>query len=123
MLNDEGDIHMNKLSSIAMGAAVALFSISLAYADPAVTGAWKLSVGAFDDPCFVTLAADPGTGAAGTASATGDCNGVAFEHWKSAGSKLELQQSNGTLIAWLHAKDGGFEGKRISDGKAVALNR
>jgi hypothetical protein len=29
------------LSSVAFGAAVALLTIGLAYADPAVTGSWK----------------------------------------------------------------------------------
>jgi hypothetical protein len=114
---------MSRLSSIAFGAAVALLSIGLAYADPTVTGRWKLSVGVNDDPCVVTLATDPGSDSAGTASSTGDCNGVTFEHWKSVGDRLQLQRSNGTLIAWLHPKNGAFEGKRISDGKIVALNR
>jgi hypothetical protein len=113
---------MSTLSSVALGAAVALGSIALAHAEP-VTGNWKLSVGANDDPCVVTLAAEAGSDTAGTATATGDCNGVAFEHWKSLGDKLQLQQSNGTLVAWLHAKGNSFEGKRTSDGKTVALNR
>jgi hypothetical protein len=112
---------MSKLSSIAIGAAVALFSISLAYADPAVTGAWKLSVGVNDDPCVVTLATDSGTDTAGTATSTGDCNGVAFQQWKLTGSKLQLQQNNGTLVAYLRPKGDAFEGQRVSDGKAVAL--
>ena len=114
---------MSKFSSLAVGAAVALASITLAHADPAVTGSWKLSVGVNDDPCVVTLAADQGNDSAGNATATGDCNGVTFEHWKTIGDRLQLQQANGTLVAFLHAKDGGFEGKRVSDGKLVALNR
>ena len=114
---------MSKLSSLAMGAAIALASISLAHAGPAVTGSWKLSVGLNDDPCVVTLAAESGNDAAGSATATGDCNGVSFEHWKTIGDRLQLQQANGTLVAFLHAKDGGYEGKRVSDGKLVALNR
>ncbi|HEY1962701.1 MAG TPA: AprI/Inh family metalloprotease inhibitor [Rhizomicrobium sp.] len=114
---------MSKLSSLAVGAAIALTSIAFAHADPAVTGAWKLSLGLNDDPCVVTLAPDAGTDSAGTATSAGDCNGVAFEHWKSIGARLQLEQSNGTLVASLHAANGGFEGKRISDGKLVALNR
>lgn len=113
---------MTKLSSLALGAGIALASISLAQADP-ITGSWKLSVGMNDDPCVVTLAADAGNDTAGTASSSGDCNGVAFQNWKTVGERLQLQQSNGTLIAFLHPKDGGFEGKRVSDGKLVALNR
>jgi hypothetical protein len=114
---------MSKLSSIAFGAAVALASISLAHADPAVTGAWKLSVGQNDDPCVVTLAADPGLDTAGAASATGDCNGVTFERWKVSGKSLVLKQNNDTVIALLHARDGAYEGKEFSDGRSVALNR
>jgi hypothetical protein len=113
---------MTKLSSLALGAGIALASISLAHADP-VTGNWKLSVGVNDDPCVVTLAADAGNDSAGTATSAGDCNGVSFQDWKTVGDRLQLQQANGTLIAFLHAKDGGFEGKRVSDGKLVALNR
>ena len=113
---------MSKLSSLAVGAAVALTSIALAHADPAVTGSWKLSIGAHDDPCVVTLAANPGNDAAGTASTAGACNGVAFQQWKFTGSKLQLQQNNGTLVAYLRPKGDSFEGQRVSDGKAVALS-
>jgi hypothetical protein len=112
---------MSKLSSVALGAAVAFASIALAHADPAVTGSWKLSVGVNDDPCMVMLASEPGNDAAGTASLTGDCNGVAFQQWKLTGSKLQLQQNNGTLVAYLRPKGEAFEGQRVSDGKAVAL--
>jgi hypothetical protein len=115
---------MAKLTSLILGAGVALASIALAHADPAaVTGAWKLSVGVNDDPCVVTLAAGAASETAGTASATGDCNGVTFQHWNATSGKLQLQENNGTLVASLHAKDGAWEGKTISDGKLVALNR
>jgi heat shock protein HslJ len=115
---------MAKLTSIALGAGLALASIVLAHADPSTaTGAWKLSVGVNDDPCLVTLTADPAVETAGSASATGDCNGVAFQHWKETGTKLQLEESNGTLVASLHAKDGAWEGKTVADSKQVALNR
>ncbi len=113
---------MTRLSAIALGAGVALASISLAYAEPAVTGAWKLTVGKFDDPCTITLNADAGA-SAGTAASQGDCSGVSVARWKASGNGLQLLQGNGTLIAWLHAKDNAYEGKRISDGKYLALNR
>jgi hypothetical protein len=112
---------MNKLSALALGAGLALASISLAYADSAVTGAWKLSVGTQDDPCTVTLSADQDT--AGSATSTGDCNGVYVGHWKTVGSSLQLLSANGTLVAWLKPEGGAYEGKRVSDGRAVALNR
>jgi Protease inhibitor Inh len=114
---------VSRLSSVTLGAVVALASIGLAHAGPSVTGSWKLSVGANDDPCVVTLAADPGSDAAGVARSTGDCNGVSFEHWRTVGDKLQLQRNNGTLVAWLRPNGNAFEGKRISDGKTVALNR
>jgi hypothetical protein len=113
---------MSTLSSIAFGAAVALASITLAHAAP-VAGSWKLSVGQNDDPCVVTLATDAGIDNAGSATATGDCNGVAFERWKATGARLQLEQNNGTLVAYLRAKGESFEGQRVSDGKLVALNR
>ena len=111
---------MNKLSALALGAGLALASISLAHADP-VTGAWKLSVGTQDDPCTVTLSADQDN--AGTASSQGDCNGVNVGHWKTVGSSLQLLAANGTLVAWLKPEGAAYEGKRISDGRAVALSR
>lgn len=114
---------MAKLASIVLGAGVALASIALANADPAVSGPWKLSVGVNDDPCVVTLTPDAAMETAGNASATGDCNGVGFQHWKEIGDRLQLQQSNGTLVASLHAKDGAWEGKTVADGKLVALSR
>ena len=114
---------MNRLSSLAVGAAVAVASIALAHADPAaVTGSWKMSVGAHGDPCVVTLAAIPGNDAAGMARSAGNCSGVAFQQWKLAGSRLQLQQNNGTLVAYLRPKGDSFEGQRVSDGKAVALS-
>jgi len=114
---------MTRLSAIVLGTGVALASISLAYADPAVTGAWKLTVGKFDDPCTVTLTADGNAADVGTAAAQGDCSGVSVAHWKTSGNSLQLLQGNGTLVAWLHAKGGTYEGKRTSDGKVIALNR
>jgi len=112
---------MTRLSALALGAGLALASITLAHADSAVTGAWKLSVGTQDDPCTVTLSADQGN--AGTATSQGDCNGVDVGHWKTVGSSLQLLAANGTLVAWLKPEGAAYEGKRISDGRAVALNR
>src|ERR1043166_6164975 len=109
---------MNKLSALALGAGLALASISLAHADSAVTGAWKLSVGTQDDPCTLTLNADQDN-----AGPSGDCNGVYVGHGKPGGSSLQLLSPNGSLVAWLKPEGGAYEGKRVSDGRAVALNR
>src|SRR4051812_8447578 len=114
---------MSKLSSLAVGAAIALTSIAFAHADPVVTGAWKLSVGVNDDPCVVSLAADPDFASGGSATATGDCNGVSFQRWKATGRNLLLSQNNGTAIALLRAKGDAYEGTKLSDGRTVALNR
>jgi len=111
---------MTRLSAMILGAGVALASITLAHADP-VTGAWRLNVGVNDDPCTVTLGAE-GTDA-GSVTSTGDCNGVSIAHWKSAGSGLQLLSANGTLVAWLHLRGDSYQGKRIADGRLVALTR
>jgi hypothetical protein len=112
---------MTKLTALALGAGIALASISLAHADP-VTGAWKLSVGVNDDPCTITLTADGATDGGNTTSA-GDCNGVNVAHYQANATGLKLLAGNGELVAWLKPKDGAYEGKRISDGRQVALNR
>jgi hypothetical protein len=114
---------MSKLSSLAAGAAIALTSIAFAHANPSASGNWKFSVGVNDDPCVVSLVADSGIDYAGPATATGDCNGVSFQRWKTSGRSLLLSQSNGTAIALLHAKGEAYEGKDVSDGRSVALNR
>ena len=114
---------MSKLSSLAVGAAIALSSIALAHADSTATGTWKMSVGVNDDPCVVTLASEPTSDIAGPATQNGDCMGVSFQRWKATGGSLLLSQSNGTAIALLKAKGDAYEGKDISDGRTVALNR
>ena len=63
---------MTRLNSLILGSALAVGLIGLAHADGAVTGAWKLSVGANDAPCVVTFTADTDT--AGTATTAGDCS-------------------------------------------------
>jgi hypothetical protein len=113
---------MNKLSSLALGAALAFTTIGLAHADSAVTGSWKLSTGAVDAPCTVTLAADPDNATQGTITSTGDCNGTTVAHWRASGSSLQLLSNNGTLVAWLKPKGDVYEGTRLSDGRKVALS-
>lgn len=114
---------MNKLKAFIIGSAVALGTIGLAHAqDASVTGAWKLSTGPADDPCVITLTAND-QGDAGTATTTGDCNGTDIAHWKSVGTSLQLLSGNGSMVAWLKPHNGAFEGKRIADGRVVALNR
>ena len=113
---------MNRLSSIALGAAIAFATIGLAHAATPVTGSWKLSTGVADAPCTVTLASDANSDVSGTASSTGDCNGTNVGQWHTNGSHLELLSPSGTLVALLSAKGDAYEGSRISDGRKVALN-
>ena len=47
---------MTKISSLAIGALLALSTVALARAEEPVTGVWKLSIGVNDDPCTLTLA-------------------------------------------------------------------
>ena len=51
---------MTKLTSLALGAGLALASVGFAHAadSTAVTGAWTLTVGAYDAPCTLTLTPD-----------------------------------------------------------------
>jgi len=105
---------MPKLSAIALGAGVAVASITLAHADP--VGSWRLSVGANDDPCTVTLAD------AGSVTSAGDCNGVSVAQWRPSGTGIQLLSANGTLVAWLHQRGDSYQGHRTSDGRLVALN-
>jgi hypothetical protein len=114
---------MNKTRSMILGAAVAFATIGLAHADPAsVTGTWKLSTGVADDPCTVTLTADA-DGGAGSAVSAGDCNGTNVTHWRSVGTSLQLLSTNNELVAWLKPDGDAYKGKRIEDGRVVALNR
>jgi hypothetical protein len=113
---------MTKINALLLGSALALGLIGLAQADSAApTGAWKLSTGVNDAPCVITLATDTDT--AGTVSSTGDCNGTNVGHWKTVGTSLQLSSPAGELVAWLKPSGDTYVGKRISDGRAVALAR
>jgi hypothetical protein len=114
---------MNKLSSLALGAALAFATIGLAHADSQITGAWKLSTGVADAPCVVTLTPDADVATAGTATSTGDCNGTNVGRWHAVGSSLQLLSPGGEMVAWLKPKGDAYEGTRVSDGRKVALAR
>jgi Protease inhibitor Inh len=102
---------MTKLTSLALGAGLALASISLAHADPAVTGAWKLTVGVNDAPCTLTLTPDA-NGSAGQVATGSDCPSGLYTvtAWKTVGPTLELYAPNGELIASFKAKGDTFVG-------------
>lgn len=110
---------MTKISSLLLGAGLALSTIALAHADPAVTGSWKMSVGVNDAPCTLTLAD------AGTVSAASDCDTgfSTINHWKTVGSSLQLYSPSGELVAWLKPKGDSYAGTRIADGRKLALDR
>ncbi|HTW34939.1 MAG TPA: AprI/Inh family metalloprotease inhibitor [Rhizomicrobium sp.] len=116
---------MTKLTSLVLGAGLALTSIGFAYADgTTVAGAWTLTVGSYDAPCTLTLTPDA-SGTAGTIASGADCptglNAVAT--WKTAGNGVQLYAGSGDLIAWLKPKGDTYVGTRFSDGKKLALNR
>jgi Protease inhibitor Inh len=116
---------MTKLTSLALGAGLALASIGFAHADgTSVAGAWTLTVGAYDAPCTLTLTPDA-SGSAGTIASGADCpTGLnAVTTWKQAGNSVQLYAGSGTLVAWLKPKGDAYVGTRYSDDKKVALNR
>lgn len=116
---------MTKLTSLALGAGLALTSIGFAHAQSnTVAGAWTLTVGAYDAPCTLTLTPDD-TGAAGTIASGKDCpTGLnAVSTWKTTGNGVQLYAGSGDLVAWLKPKGDTFVGTRFSDGKKLALNR
>jgi len=116
---------MTKLTSLALGAGLALASIGFAHAaDATVTGAWTLTVGAYDAPCTLTLAPDA-TGTAGSITSGADCptglNAVSL--WKTTGAGVQLYTNSGELVASLKPKGDTYVGTCFSDGKKLALNR
>ena len=116
---------MTKIGSFAIGVLLAFSTVALASAEQPVTGVWKLSVGENDAPCTLTLASDPNLATAGTASASSDCvSGLNdIGRWKATPMGLQLFSPSGDMVAWLKAKNGAYEGTRLSDGKRLALDR
>jgi hypothetical protein len=113
---------MTKINALFLGTTLALGLIGLAQADSTLpTGAWKLSTGINDAPCVITLTTD--TDNAGPVASTGDCNGTVVGHWKAVGTTLQLSSPAGELVAWLKPNGDTYVGKRISDGRVVALAR
>jgi hypothetical protein len=116
---------MTKISALAIGTLLALSTVALARAEEPVTGAWKLSVGVNDDPCTLTLAADPASPIAGVVTPSPDCVGGlnTIGRWKTTSTGLQLFSPSGDMIAWLKAKNGSYQGSRLSDGQKLALDR
>ena len=114
---------MNKFKALALGASVAFATIGLAHADSAVTGAWKLSVGANDAPCTLTLAADASD--RGGTVATSDCEAGlnTIGRWQTLGSRLQLLSPDGQLVAYFSPKGEEYDGTRVSDEKKLVLSR
>jgi hypothetical protein len=115
---------MPNLRSLLLAAGVSFATVALAHADSTVTGTWKLSIGVNDAPCTLNLVAGP-TGTAGDATPSSDCgDGLpSITHWKATGRGIQLYSGSDELIAWLNPKADAYVGKRISDGKELALNR
>jgi hypothetical protein len=117
---------MTKLTSLALGAGLALASIGFAHAadNATVAGAWTLTVGSYDAPCTLTLTPDA-SGVAGSIASGADCpTGLnAVSVWKTTGAGVQLYTNSGELVASLKPKGDTFVGTRFSDGKKLALNR
>jgi hypothetical protein len=115
---------MTKLTSLALGAGLALASIGFAHADGTVTGPWTLTVGVNDAPCTLTLNADQ-TGTAGAIAAGDNCpTGLnTVTNWKTLGNTIQLYSGSGELAAILKAKGDTYVGTRIVDGRKLALSR
>ena len=114
---------MNRFKALILGASVALATIGIAHANAIVTGSWKLSVGATEAPCTLTLAAD--TSDRGGTVTTSDCEGGlnAVGHWKTLGSRLQLLSPDGQLVAYFSPKGDAYEGTRVTDEKKLVLSR
>ena len=115
---------MTKISALAIGALLALSTVALARAEEPVTGVWKLSIGV-DDPCSLTLAADPANPMVGEVTPSAECPAGLdmIGRWKTTATGLQLMSYSGEMIAWLKEKNGAYQGSRISDGKKLALDR
>jgi hypothetical protein len=115
---------MTKLTSLALGAGLALASIGAAHADGAVDGAWKLTVGVNGAPCTLTFAADA-SGTAGSIAEGADCpSGLnTVSSWKVSGTGIQLYAGTGDLVAWLKPKDGSYVGTRFADSRKLILSR
>jgi hypothetical protein len=116
---------MTKISAASIGALLALSTVALAHAGEPVTGLWKLSIGVNDDPCTLSLAADPASSTAGMVTPSTDCAGGlnAIGRWKETSTGLQLLSPSGDMVAWLKAKNGSYQGSRLSDGQKLALDR
>lgn len=115
---------MKRLTAIAFGVGLALASISLAQAQQTVTGPWKLTVGAYDAPCTLTLTPDA-SGTSGAVATGENCpTGLfAVAKWRSNGYGVELYSAGGELIASLRASGANYVGTRVADGRKLALSR
>jgi hypothetical protein len=93
-----------------------VFAALIASAQAAdMDGTWKLAVGT-QAPCSLILVAD--------GTVTADCaTGNRVARWRASSDKLELRTASGEMVGILTAKDGGYAGKRFSDGKTLVLSR
>lgn len=115
---------MTKLTSLALGAGLALATIASAHAQSTVDGAWKLAVGVSDAPCTLTLTSDA-SGTAGTVAEGENCPGGlnTIATYKVTGNGIQLYAGTGDLLAWLKPKDGSFVGMRYADSRKLTLSR
>jgi hypothetical protein len=116
---------MTKISAAALGVLLAFSTVALGHAAEPVTGLWKLSIGVNDDPCTLSLAADPASPTAGMVTPSTDCAGGlnTIGRWNETPAGLQLFSPSGDMVAWLKEKNGSYHGSRVSDGQKLALDR
>ena len=114
---------MTRIRALSVMAGLLLAGISMAHADATLTGNWKMTVGSAA-ACSLSLAAGTSDTAGTVAAGPGCPSGLAtIGQWKTIGSTLELLSPSGDLVAMLKPKGDAYEGKRIEDGRKVALSR
>jgi hypothetical protein len=113
---------MIRIKTLALAAGLALCAGAAAHADTTVTGKWSYKVGA--NACTLTLTANA-SGVGGDVAAGDNCPGGlnAVGHWRTSGSRLQLISPSGNLVAILHSKGDGYEGKQVDGGRKIALSR
>jgi hypothetical protein len=116
---------MSRLTAFAIGAFLALSTIALARGETPIAGIWKLSIGKADAPCTLILASDASSGRAGAVTPSSDCaTGLQeISRWRETPFGLDLFAPCGGRIASLRDTNGAFEGARLTDGKALVLDR
>lgn len=112
---------MTKLSALALAAGLAIAGASVAHAADGAAGTYKVKLGSSTNTCNVTLNADVSS-TAGTVKSDCDMGLSKIGNWSSSGSSIKLLSPSGQLVAWVRQKGDAYTGKRITDGRKIALS-